>query len=187
MPWANGRGQTVELLRLQDDAGGLLVRLSVADVVEAGAFSVLPGVDRVLTLIEGQGFDLDFGGAAPTVAAVPFEPIGFSGDWATSAQNLRGPSRDFNVMTATDRYDVSVSLLPEGPSLWPEEDDDDDDISPISGKDGTSCFYVVSGSAIVGALGLYLQARELLVVETADMIDVDAFGEVLAVRLTPLG
>ena len=36
-PWANGRGQTVELARA-DDAQGMVWRLSVAAVVEDGPF-----------------------------------------------------------------------------------------------------------------------------------------------------
>ena len=179
MPWANGRGQTVELIRLEDDAGGLKLRLSVADVVEAGAFSRLPGIDRVLTLIEGEGFDLDFGGAVPGRAALPFQPVAFSGDWATSATNLRGPSRDFNVMTPHGRTAVDVALLPQGPSMWPAQRN-------LAGPPGISGFYVVAGSAAVGALGLYLGARELLLVEGNDPIDIDAAGQVLALRLDPL-
>jgi environmental stress-induced protein Ves len=180
MPWANGRGTTVELVRIDDEAGGLKLRLSVADVVEAGAFSRFPGIDRVLTLIEGDGFDLDFGGAAPGVSARPFAPVAFSGDGETSALNLRGPSRDFNVMTARDSYDVHVVLLPQGPSMWPANPG-----RPRTGSGGMSCLYVASGSAVLGALGLYLQTRALLLVEGSDAIDVDASGEVLALRLDP--
>jgi environmental stress-induced protein Ves len=178
MPWANGRGETLELIRLVDDAGHLQLRLSVADVVEAGPFSSLPGIDRVLTLIEGNGFDLDFGGAAPGVTALPFQPVAFSGDWATSALALPGPSRDFNVMTTHGAYSATVVRLPEGASLWPA--------SPEPGAVGISCFYIAEGSAIVGALGLYLQTRELLLIEGNAPVDIDAAGTVLAVRVAPL-
>jgi environmental stress-induced protein Ves len=179
VPWANGRGRTVELVRLTDDAGGLLVRLSVADVVEDGPFSTLTGIDRVLTLIEGDGFDLEFGGTAPGVTARSFEPIAFSGDWTTTAARVRGPSRDFNVMTPAGSYEVTVRRLPEEPSLWPSHDRSD-------GRVGISGFYVVSGSAIIGALGLYLQGQELLLIEGNDPIDIDPAGNVLALRLKPL-
>ena len=42
MPWANGKGQTVEMWR-QDRDGALLWRLSRAAVVEDGDFSNFPG------------------------------------------------------------------------------------------------------------------------------------------------
>lgn len=179
VPWANGRGRTVELIRLTDDAGDLVLRLSVADVVENGSFSMFPGIDRVLTLIEGDGFDLDFGGVAPTVTARTFEPIAFSGDWTTTATGVRSPSRDFNVMTPQGCHDVTVKLLPEGPSLWPAMGAENDRL-------GISAFYVVTGSAIVGALGLYLQQHELLMIEGNDPLDIDPAGNVLAIRLKPL-
>jgi hypothetical protein len=105
-PWANGRGQTVELAR-GDDAGGMVWRLSVAQVVEDGPFSRLPGIRRSLTVIEGPGFALAGEGIA--LRADPLVPVAFAGDIAIAAQGVTGPSRDFNVM-------VRASLPP--PEVW---------------------------------------------------------------------
>ncbi len=110
LPWQNGRGTTLELLRNDDAAGALLWRLSVADVVEPGPFSPLPGINRVITLIDGDGFDLDFGGARPPVSLRSFEPLAFSGDWPTAAVAVHGPSRDFNVMTARGQVAADVEV-----------------------------------------------------------------------------
>ncbi len=119
MPWANGLGSTVELYRREDEAGRLLIRLSVADVVADGPFSSLPGIDRVLTLIEGEGFDLDFAENAPPPARL-FQPVAFSGDWQTSAINLKGPSRDFNLMTQRGAFVADVKHLDTArtSSIW---------------------------------------------------------------------
>ncbi len=114
LPWQNGRGTTLELVRRDDGAGALLWRLSVADVVEPGPFSPLPGIDRVITLIDGAGFDLDFDGEGPPVSLKPFEPLVFSGDWPTVATAVHGPSRDFNVMTARGRIAAEVELARDG-------------------------------------------------------------------------
>lgn len=111
VPWANGRGTTLELVRREDAAGALLFRLSVADVVEPGPFSPLPGIDRVITLIDGAGFDLDFGGAQLGETLRPFEPVAFSGDWSTSASAVHGPSNDFNVMTARGKVTAEVEAV----------------------------------------------------------------------------
>lgn len=111
LPWRNGRGTTLELVRRDDAAGALCWRLSVADVVEPGPFSPLPGIDRVITLIDGAGFDLDFGGARPPIALKPFEPLAFSGDWPTTSTTVHGPSRDFNVMTARGRIAAEVGMV----------------------------------------------------------------------------
>ncbi|CAI9400464.1 Protein Ves [Pleomorphomonas sp. T1.2MG-36] len=119
LPWQNGRGTTLELVRHDDATGALLWRLSVADVVEPGPFSPLPGIDRVITLIDGDGFDLDFGGARPGVALRPFEPLAFSGDWQTTATAVHGPSRDFNVMTARGKLAAEIEII--GTELPPAE------------------------------------------------------------------
>ncbi len=95
-PWANGRGQTVELARA-DDAQGLVWRLSVASVVENGPFSRFPAVNRSLTVIRGPGFTLR--GAGITLLAAPLVPVAFAGDIDMSAHDVTGPSQDFNVMT----------------------------------------------------------------------------------------
>lgn len=91
MPWANGRGQTVELLR----ENGL--RLSIATVTEDGPFSVFPGIARNLTVITGPGFRLQ--GDGINLAANPLTPVAFPGDLAIHATDVTGPSEDFNVMT----------------------------------------------------------------------------------------
>lgn len=114
LPWKNGRGTTLELIRRDDAASALLWRLSVADVIEPGPFSPLPGIDRVITLIEGDGFDLDFSGARPPVSLRLFEPLAFSGDWPTTAATVHGPSRDFNVMTARGRITAEVEVARSG-------------------------------------------------------------------------
>jgi len=111
VPWANGRGTTLELIRQEDAGGALLFRLSVADIVEPGPFSPLPGIDRVITLIDGAGFDLDFGGMRPAEALRPFAPLAFSGDWSTTASAVHGPSRDFNVMTARGKVTAEVEAV----------------------------------------------------------------------------
>jgi environmental stress-induced protein Ves len=110
MPWRNGRGTTVEMAREDDEDGTMLWRVSAADVAEAGDFSVFPGVDRVLTLIEGPGFDLDFAEHGRVVPVEPLVPVAFSGDWVTRAQSVRGPSRDLNVMTARGKASAVVQV-----------------------------------------------------------------------------
>jgi environmental stress-induced protein Ves len=95
MPWANGRGTTVEILR-HDDAKGMVWRLSMATVAENGPFSRFPGIERNLTVIDGPGFDLS---GDAKLRADPFQPVTFSGDLALAARNVTGTAVDFNVMT----------------------------------------------------------------------------------------
>ncbi|MBL9055606.1 MAG: HutD family protein [Rhodobacteraceae bacterium] len=97
MPWANGKGVTVEMARA-DGPGGMLWRLSRASVVENGPFSIFPGVERNLTVLTGPGFDLV--GEGVHLAARPMLPVAFAGDVAVRAEGVSAPSDDFNVMTA---------------------------------------------------------------------------------------
>ena len=139
MPWGNGLGTTVEMAREDDPSGAMLWRVSAANVVEAGPFSVFPGVDRILTLIEGPGFDLDFsrhGRAAPVEL---FGPVAFSGDWSTSAESVRGPSRDLNVMTARGKASADVHIL--------------QDTAPTAAFGDRTLIFCATGNAILTIAG----------------------------------
>lgn len=107
MPWANGKGTTIEMLRA-DENGALKWRLSRASVVENGDFSIFPGIERNLTVLTGPGFDLE--GQGLRLAARPLVPVTFAGDVAIRATGVLAPSDDFNVMTARalPRPDVAV-------------------------------------------------------------------------------
>ncbi len=96
MPWANGRGTTVEMLRATRPDGAVLLRLSMASVAEDGPFSSFPGIERNLTVISGPGFDL-LGKAR--ITAAPLMPVAFPGDVPMAAVNVTAPCDDFNVMT----------------------------------------------------------------------------------------
>ncbi len=97
VPWANGRGVTVELHRVDRD-GALLWRLSMATVAEDGPFSIFPGIERNLTVLEGPGFRLLGDGVA--LDCLPLRPVAFAGDVALRAETGGAVSTDFNVMTA---------------------------------------------------------------------------------------
>ena len=111
MPWANGKGVTVEMLRVERE-GALLWRLSRASVVEDGDFSIFPGIERNLTVISGPGFDLV--GAGIRRAARPLQPVAFAGDVAIRAEGVTTPSDDFNVMTARDLAVPEVRVMNGG-------------------------------------------------------------------------
>jgi len=111
MPWANGKGTTVELLRVERE-GRLILRLSRAMVVEDGDFSLFPGIERSLTVLTGPGFDLI--GQDLYLEARPLMPIAFAGDIAVRAERLAAPSEDFNVMTARDMPRPRVWLQEPG-------------------------------------------------------------------------
>ena len=156
--WANGLGQTVEMLRIERD-GALLARLSMAVVDADGPFSLFPGIERVLTVISGPGFSLRGGGIA--LECPPLVPVAFSGDVALQAVGTGGvASEDLNVMTARALPRPEVSVL-EGGSL------------PAGGL----LVLVALEPALVGPLAL--APREMVV--TTEGAEVT--GRVLAARL----
>lgn len=110
MPWKNGGGVTRELLKLPhpSDPARFLARLSIASVAAPGPFSVFPGVDRVLTLLEGPGMALAFGSAPEVVLDRRWRPFAFPGEAEIQCRLLGGPVRDFNLMV--DRASAEATL-----------------------------------------------------------------------------
>lgn len=116
-PWANGRGRTLELLRVEDQ-GALLWRLSMAMVVEDGPFSLFPGIERNLTVLSGPGFRLR--GRGIDLRCDALVPVAFPGDVPVRATQTRGQqSNDFNVMTARHLRKPQVTVEHDGALLPP--------------------------------------------------------------------
>ncbi|MFI8085629.1 HutD family protein [Kitasatospora sp. NPDC086009] len=109
--WLNGGGVTREVAGFPAGAGldAFDWRVSLADVASAGPFSAFPGVDRVITLVEGPGMALTVDGAEHLVDT-PFRPFAFSGEADTGCRLLGGPVVDFNVMTRRGRISADLAL-----------------------------------------------------------------------------
>jgi environmental stress-induced protein Ves len=99
MPWRNGLGTTIELLK-QDlpDGDGFAWRLSMADVIADGEFSNFSGYDRTLLLLDGNGLMLDCAGVRQRLDK-PLQAARFRGEDSTFATLPDGPVKDFNIMT----------------------------------------------------------------------------------------
>jgi environmental stress-induced protein Ves len=116
VPWKNGGGTTQEVAAsASGDGEGFDWRVSVADVASEGPFSAFPGVDRVITLVEGAGMVLTVDGAEHRLA--PGEPFAFPGDAATDCRLTGGPARDLNLMTRRGRVRGSVRVCDVADSL----------------------------------------------------------------------
>jgi uncharacterized protein len=112
MPWKNGGGITRELYRLPHpvDSERFLLRLSMAQVASDGPFSIFPGIDRTLLLLEGEGFRLTFPEQLEVVLDQPLVPLYFSGEDTIHCQLLEGPCQDFNVMIDRDWGQAKTQL-----------------------------------------------------------------------------
>ncbi len=109
--WKNGGGATREIVASPPGAAfdAFDWRVSVADVSEAGAFSVFDGIDRVLTLIEGAQMVL-VDNTGPRHLLTQWDSLAFAGEQGISAELPHGPTRDFNLMVRRSRAHGSVHV-----------------------------------------------------------------------------
>jgi environmental stress-induced protein Ves len=91
-PWPNGGGTTRELLRAADRSW----RISLAEIVADGPFSVFAGQHRLLTVVDGPVLSLDVDGETHVVE--PQRPFAFAGDAEVVASVPEGPVRALNVI-----------------------------------------------------------------------------------------
>lgn len=101
MPWKNGMGSTVELLK-QNLLGRdeFAWRLSIADVTIDGEFSNFSGYERILLLLEGNGVTLEFNNKQQSADLIDrLHCAQFRGEDRTIASLHDGPIKDFNIMT----------------------------------------------------------------------------------------
>lgn len=111
VPWKNGGGVTREIAASPGAATDAFDwRVSLADVTEDGPFSVFPGVDRTLTVVEGAGMDLLVGGEHHIVDE-PYWPHDFPGDLETDGRLLAGPVVNLNVMYRRGRVRAAVAVV----------------------------------------------------------------------------
>ncbi len=109
MPWANGLGTSYEVASDRNVDGVWTWRVAIAPVVLDGPFSVMPGVDRELVVIEGNGMVLEVDGES--VKCLPGQVVRFSGDSATCAQLVDGPVFDLGLMTVRDSVIGSMVVI----------------------------------------------------------------------------
>jgi environmental stress-induced protein Ves len=109
MPWRNGLGTTIELLKQGlPDGDGFAWRLSMADVTTDGEFSNFGGYDRTLLLLDGNGLTLDCAGVRHRLVK-PLQAARFRGEDSTYATLSGGPVKDFNIMTRRQHCAARVS------------------------------------------------------------------------------
>lgn len=101
MPWKNDGGETVEIAVSPDGAGlaDFDWRVSMATVATDGPFSIFPGIDRTLSILEGNGMTLLIEGRDAVLLTRQTVPLAFAADVAVAATLADGPITDLNVMT----------------------------------------------------------------------------------------
>lgn len=119
MPWKNGGGVTTEIAVSPHGAGldDFDWRVSMARVETGGPFSVFTGIDRTLSILDGEGMRLAIAGREPVELTRSSEPLFFPADAATEALLPAGPITDLNVMTRRGRARHTVRRISLSTSL----------------------------------------------------------------------
>ena len=112
-PWRNGGGVTRELASHPQAAsaqdGAWDWRVSIAELTKAGDFSPFPGMERVLTVIEGELLLLTVDGEEHPLEK--YRPFRFSGEAAAHGALPTGDIRNLNVITRTDSFKGYTSII----------------------------------------------------------------------------
>jgi environmental stress-induced protein Ves len=156
MPWKNGGGTTLELALEPPGANletGFQWRISSAEVRASGPFSLFPGLDRWLFLLEGAGFEIDFGAHGQMVLIDPLVPVHFSGDWPAKAALVDGPCTDAGLMVDPRRCEARLEVISLASSVQ----------LPLASA--TTLLFVTRGTVSVPVWNLHLGRRHLLRIE----------------------
>ncbi|QGN37790.1 HutD family protein [Klebsiella oxytoca] len=108
-PWKNGAGETREIVSIPSPDAPFIWRASIATLENDGPFSLFPGVDRVITLLEGQPLWLRGDNIAQRLEL--WQPWAFAGEWPLASEGISGRGLDFNIMTQRSRARARVSVV----------------------------------------------------------------------------
>jgi environmental stress-induced protein Ves len=114
MPWKNGGGVTREIVcqPLGASMSDFDWRVSIAQIASDGPFSIFPGIDRVITLLNGGGVHLQSKDAQVDHRLdTPLVPFAFVGESSVHARLLAGNCHDFNVMTRRAVCSASLQVI----------------------------------------------------------------------------
>lgn len=165
MPWKNGGGETVEIAVSPEGVGlaDFDWRVSMATVATDGPFSVFPGIDRTLSILDGEGMTLFIKGRAPERLTQASEPLPFAADAPTSATLIDGTITDLNVMTRRGRFTHSVRRVSV------------DGNSKVAFEAGTTLVLCHRGNAEID--GTALNAGDCLLVSESDVAERSISGK----------
>lgn len=119
-PWKNGGGSTREVVCQPPgaDMDRFDWRVSIASIAQPGPFSVFPGIDRTILLLDGDGVQLRSEGHFDHRLDTPAQPFAFAGDVAVDCTLLGRESTDFNVMARRGVVYADVTVH-EAPATLP--------------------------------------------------------------------
>lgn len=164
--WRNGMGVSWDIASGGPEAEDFHWRFAIARIEADVPFSIYPGVDRIFTLIAGEGLELDFE-ARPTLAVDRlFVPHPYPCDVPTFCRLRSGPCRALNLFTRRDRWSATAEVLSCGAEI---------------AHDGPILLFALAGAADVN--GAALGQGDAASAE--NWVKADTEGFLFAARLRP--
>ncbi|HLM52326.1 MAG TPA: HutD family protein [Pseudoxanthomonas sp.] len=176
--WKNGRGWTLEIVRVPDH-GQWDWRLSIAEIEGNASFSEFRGMDRELVLLQGDGLRLRFDDGEAHTLHPPHQRMRFPGERAVDAEPVNGLTHAFNLMWRRDTVVAELLYRPlVGPMLF------------FADPHTTWAVHLIAGQAkfdqASGLPPLWQGDTALLVAgQERTRYVLEGGGELLAIKLTP--
>ena len=149
--WANGGGITYEALRMPAGDSPFDWRISFAEVATEGPFSLYPGIDRTLVVVDGAGMVLDMDGHQVDVPL--HAPVHFAGEMPVVGLLPRGPVSDCNVMVRRGVARATVTVL------------DGSDRTVVAQRNATTIVAVLAGAWAMPDANELLGPRDCVVLD----------------------
>ena len=112
--WRNGMGVSWDIASDPPGVDDFGWRFAIARIDADVPFSNYPEVDRIFTLIEGNGLDLDFEGRSGLAVHHRFVPHPYPCDVPTFCRLRDGPCRALNLFTRRGRWRAVADILSSG-------------------------------------------------------------------------
>lgn len=109
--WRNGMGVSWDIASASTDGEDFGWRLAIARIDADVPFSVYPGVDRIFTLFEGGGLDLDLEETGTLACHSLYVPYPFPGDVPARCRLRAGPCRALNLFTRRESWSAAVEVV----------------------------------------------------------------------------
>lgn len=176
-PWKNGGGITHEIAISPPEStmDSFDWRLSMASVDKDCEFSVFPGIDRHLYVLEGQGLVLISSSSRRQV--LRGERVDFAGEEQIHGMLLGGPITDLNIMTRRSKVSAGTRELVVRDRLL------------LKPERMALAIFIRTGSLMVTDMSQRLHASKLdtIVIESGTIgpIEIQGKAEIILVMFRP--
>jgi environmental stress-induced protein Ves len=164
--WRNGMGVSWDIASEPSASETFDWRFAIARIDADVPFSLYLQVDRIFTLIDGNGLDLDFGGRPSLAVDRLFVPHLYPCDLATFCRLRAGPCRALNLFMRRGQWSATADVLSSGAEIT---------------HDGPILLYALQGAADID--GKVLEEGDAAV--ATDGVTAGTEGFLYAARLRP--